>query len=98
MITDPRSFIQNNLTLWFTSTRWYPFVELDTGDIIGPGHQDKESFSHAVRSFLHEAEGDSEYTSKDIRWEWATVEDGLINLSESDVPGAVPVTCLWGLR
>ena len=97
MTAEPRTFIKNNLTSWLTSTRWYPLVELHTGDIIGPGHQDEESFACAARSFLNELNenpSDLSLTSKDIQWRWAIIEDGSLRLSEPDAPGAIPVTYL----
>lgn len=106
ILTEPDA--ARELTCWYDSTLWLPFVESDTADVTGPGHQDKRAFCAAVhqidRAHWHEIEGSqpSEHDPAEVAHVWALVEerDGevFVRLADEMTPGALPVTTIWGVR
>lgn len=99
----------SELTMWFTETMWLPFIEDETGNITGPGHQDKEAFARLVNDYDQEVAGDLDWaeqahiTHEDVSHAYATVfEDGTGEVwfkpATSHSPGVVPITTVWGVR
>ena len=54
----------------------FPFIELDSCDLIGLGHQDKAEFAKNVEAwYAIFAEETVEVTERDVRHVFATVDD-----------------------
>ena len=91
------------LTFWYDNEHWFPFVESETADITGPGHQDKAAFAEMVNAYDQLCVGADDVgwaTGDDVQWRWAVldVEAERFELVAEGTPGAVPVTCMWGVR
>ena len=91
----------------FSAERAFPFVEHDNGDVTGYGHQDPATFAEAVNLYdrcLVEGGFSSGWQPDDVEHAWAIGDefadsaDEALLLVPEDVPGAVPVTVLWGRR
>lgn len=100
----PHDLATDTLTLWFDDTQWFPFIESESCDITGPGHQNPETFVQHIRDYdLHAGSDPDTYETHDptqVRHQYAVIdaEGETLTLCSKDTPGAVPVTTLWNIR
>ncbi|WP_309132661.1 hypothetical protein [Brevibacterium sp.] len=101
---NPWATATEMMTMWFDETHWYPFVEDENCMITGPGHQDKQLFVAMVNRFDKNAAGDEsidELSAEDVSHKWVTIigdEEPMFMPCSKETEGAVPVTCIWGVR
>lgn len=92
----------DSLTVWMDDTHWFPFTESDRCDITGPGHQDPQAFVEQVRAYDEYLIGDEAEAmdTQSVRHQWIliNVEDECFETADSQTPGAIPVTTIWGVR
>lgn len=92
--------LPDDLTFWYDETHWFPFIEDEDCNITGPGHQDKEVFAAAVRSYdrLCGVEDGGADTASDVTHQWVIPRgERLIPCTEAS-PESIPVTTIWGAR
>lgn len=90
-----------SMTTWWDETTWLPFVEAESCNITGPGHQSKSAFAWIVTKWDRSCGvTDAHWNGLDVAHLWVVTDDGweTWHVAPHDAPGAVPVTCIWGQR
>lgn len=101
-----KAVLESLLSMQVTENgRIYPFIESESANITGYGHQDPAEFAAAVNDYDTECNGepmreDDQWEPGDIGHDWVVIAEDQesFRVATADEPGAVPVTVLWGQR